>query len=148
MSLIDFDAALAYSFSAEVGGIQIKHITEVTGLKLEIDMVELKMNNEQGQYIIRKMPGRVKAGEITLTRHYFAHDGFSEWMSVVGLGDVGVGRKSGHVSLLDTQGNTLKRWQFLNGIAKALELSTLKAGSTDAVTEKLTIAHEGLEIVS
>ena len=52
------------------------------------------------------------------------------------------------MSLLDTEGKPLKRWQFLNGIAKAVELSNLKAGSTEPITEKLTISHEGLEIES
>src|SRR3954462_10653522 len=141
MALEDFDSGVAYSYGIEVDGIQIQHIVEVSGLKIEHDIIELKMNEaRKGKYVIRKMPGRPKSGEITVTRYFHAHDSFKEWMDKVGLGQVKLARKNGFVSLLDTEGNPLKRFQFLNGMAKSLELSNLKAGSTDPVTEKLVIS--------
>ena len=145
----DFDAATAYSFSLEIDGIACLHLTEVSGLKIEHDVIEMKMNEAQkGKYIIRKMPGRPKAGEITIKRYFYAHDSFKEWMDKVGLGQVKAARKNGFVNILDTEGNTLKRFQFTNGMAKSLDLGSLQAGSTNPVTETLVIAFETLELVS
>ena len=104
--------------------------------------------SEKGKYIIRKMPGRPKAGEITIKRYFYAHDSFKEWMDKVGLGQVKAARKNGFVNILDTEGNTLKRFQFTNGMAKSLDLGSLQAGSTNPVTETLVIAFEALELVS
>lgn len=147
MPLADFDAATAFSFSIEIDGIAITHIMEITGLKIEHDIIELKMNEaKKGKYIIRKMPGRPKAGEFTVTRHFHAHDSFKDWMDKVGLGKVKDARKNGYVNILDTEGKALKRYNFTNGMARSLEISTLRAGSCDPITEKLIIAHEGMEI--
>jgi hypothetical protein len=42
-------------------------------------------------------------------------------------------------------GNPVQKFKFVNGWAKSVEYGTLKAGDTSVLTEKLTIAHEGLE---
>jgi len=149
MALEDFDGATAYSFSVEIDGIALTHISEISGLKIEHDVIELKMNEaKKGKYVIRKMPGRPKAGEFTVTRHFHANDSFKDWMDKVGLGQVKNSRKNGFVNLLDTEGNALKRFAFTNGMAQSLELSGLKAGSTEPITEKLVITHEGMEMTN
>ena len=147
MPLQDYDSAVAYAFSAEVDGIQIKNITEVTGLKIESDVVELKMNTEDGKYVVRKMMGRDKPGEVTMTRYLTDNGSFSDWMEKVGLGQLSNVRKNGFVNVLDTEGTPIRRFQFLSGFVKSLELSQLQAGSNNAITEKVTIAHEGMKIV-
>ena len=68
MTLADFDSSVGHSFGLEIDGIQIKSITEVSGLKMEQDVIELKENGVDGKYVIKKLPGRWKAGEVTLTR--------------------------------------------------------------------------------
>ena len=68
MTLPDLDTSVGHSFGLEVDGIVIKQITEVSGLKMEQDVIELKQNTADGKYVIKKLPGRPKAGEVTLTR--------------------------------------------------------------------------------
>ena len=68
MALPDLNSAVGHSFGLEFDGITIKSITEVSGLKIEQDVVELKQNGPDGKYDIKKLPGRPKAGECTLTR--------------------------------------------------------------------------------
>ena len=148
MPLAEYDSAVAYSFSCEIDGIQIRSIFEITGLKIEADVVELKMNTAQGKYVVRKMPGREKPGDVVLSRHFTGDFSFADWLRQVGLGQIGQARKNGFINLLDTEGTTIKRFEFMNGFAKALEMSSLKAGSTEAISEKLTIAHEGLRLVA
>ena len=68
MALPDLDSSVGHSFGLEFDGIRSRRITEVTGLKMEQDVIELKQNGPDGKYMIKKLPGRWKAGEVTLTR--------------------------------------------------------------------------------
>ena len=68
MALPDLNGAVGHSFGLEIDGVVIKHIQEVSGLKMEQDTIEMKANSPDGKYINKKLPGRPKAGEITLTR--------------------------------------------------------------------------------
>ena len=68
MALPEGDSSVGHSFGLEFDGITIKAITEVSGLKIEQDVVEYKENGPDGKYAIRRLPGRPKAPDITLTR--------------------------------------------------------------------------------
>jgi hypothetical protein len=53
MGAYDFvsgDAIAANSFKVTIGGEPI-HVKEVSGLKMELDMVEVKTQNPQGHYL-------------------------------------------------------------------------------------------------
>ena len=68
MALPDFNSGVAHSFGLDIDGITIKSIMEVSGLKMEQDVIELKQNTADGKYGIFKLPGRPKGAEITATR--------------------------------------------------------------------------------
>ena len=57
MALPDLDSSVGHSFGLEFDGITIKSITEVTGLKMEQDVVELKQNGPDGKYVIASQAG-------------------------------------------------------------------------------------------
>ena len=80
MALPDLDSSVGHSFGLEFDGVTIKSITEVTGLKMEQDVIELKQNGPDGKYVIKKLPGRWKAAEITLTRGLTADQSFEKWI--------------------------------------------------------------------
>jgi phage tail-like protein len=140
-----FDTGVGWSFGLEIDGVEIKGIQEVTGLKLEADEIELKHNTIDGKYINKRLPGRKKAGEITLTRGITGDKGWVDWIEFVFKGDMTSARKHGVIKLYDYKGDKSQEFKFINGWPKSLEVSTLKAGDTSIVTEKLTIVHEGLE---
>jgi phage tail-like protein len=54
-------------------------------------------------------------------------------------------RKGGAVVIYDFEGNAVKRYKLAHAWPKSLELSSLKAGDTSVLTEKLVITHEGIE---
>lgn len=141
----DFDVTVGWSFGFEFDGIQIKHIQEVTGLKVEADVIELKENAADGKYVNKMLPGRTKSGEITLTRGLTDDTSFQDWIKKVGFGDLKEARKGGAVIVYDFMGDPLKRFKISNCWPKSLEIGTLKAGDTSVLTEKLTITHEGCE---
>ena len=145
MALPDLDKAVGHSFGLEIDGMQIKQIQEVTGLKMEQDVIELKQNSNDGKYVIKKVPGSLKAGEVTLTRGLTKDDSFETLMKGARLGEMGDARKSGAIIVYDHEGTALKRYKLSNCWPKSLEIGTLKAGDTSVLTEKLTVTFESME---
>jgi len=145
MALPEMDSAVGCSFGLEFDGVQIKSITEISGLKMEQDVIELKMNTVDGKYIVKRLPGRYKAGELTLTRPLTEDSSFDAWIRDGQLGKMGTGRKGGAVVIYDYEGNPIKRYKVTNAWAKSLELTSLKAGDTSVLSEKLVLTYERLE---
>jgi phage tail-like protein len=129
-----------------VDGIVIKQINEVSGLKMEQDVIELKQNTSDGKYVIKKLPGRPKAGEVTLTRGLTADNSFEKWVQTAHFGKMGDARKGGAIIVYDYEGNALKRYKLTNAWPKSLEIGSLKAGDTSVLTEKLVLTYEQMEV--
>jgi phage tail-like protein len=146
MALPDLDSSVGHSFGLEFDGITIKSITEVTGLKMEQDVVELKQNGPDGKYSIKKLPGRWKAGECTLTRGLTADTSFEKWVKDSQFGKMTDVRKNGSVIVFDFEGTELKRYNLENAWPKSLEIGSLKAGDTSVLTEKLVVTYERLVV--
>jgi len=145
MALAEFDKAVAHSYGLEVDGIQIQQIQEVSGLKMEQDVIEIKMNSaSDGKYIIKKSPGRPKAGEVTLTRGLTDNNSFADWVKDAHFGKMSSARKDGAIVIYDYEGTALKRFNLKNCWPKSLEVGTLKAGDTSVLTEKLVVTYEEL----
>jgi phage tail-like protein len=146
MALPDMDASVGHSFGLEIDGVVIKQISEVTGLKLEQDVIELKENTSDGKYIIKKLPGRPKAGEVTLTRGLTGDQSFEKWIKDSQFGKMSDARKGGAVIVYDFEGTAIKRYKLANAWPKSLEIGSLKAGDTSVLTEKLVVTYEQMEV--
>lgn len=145
MALDDMDSGVGHSFGLEFDGIQIKSITEISGLKMEQDVVELKQNGPDGKYLVKKLPGRWKAGELTVTRPLTGDNSFDTWIKDSQFGKMSAVRKGGAVVIYDYEGNAIKRYKLTAAWPKSLELGALKAGDTSVLTEKLVVTYERLE---
>jgi phage tail-like protein len=146
MALADMDTSVGHSFGLEVDGVVIKQISEVSGLKMEQDVIELKQNTADGKYVIKKLPGRPKAGEITLTRGLTGDQSFEKWVKDSHFGKMGDARKGGAIIVYDYEGNALKRYKLTNAWPKSLEIGSLKAGDTSVLTEKLVVTYEQMDV--
>jgi phage tail-like protein len=140
------DSFVGHSFGIEIDGIVIKQITEVTGLKMEQDVIELKQNTSDGKYLIKKLPGRRKAGEVTLTRGLTSDTSFEKWAQASHAGDMGNARKGGAIIVYDYEGNAIKRYKLTNAWVKSLEVGSLKAGDTSVLTEKIVVTYEEMDV--
>ena len=145
MALPDFDGAVGNTFGLEFDGITIKQITEISGLKMEQDVIEYKSNTSDGKYQIKKLPGRPKPGEVTLTRGLTADNSFEKWVQKSHFGKMSDARKGGAIIVYDFEGAPIKRYKLTNAWAKSLEISGMKAGDTSVLTEKLAVVFEGIE---
>jgi phage tail-like protein len=145
MALPDLDKSVGHSFGLEFDGIQIKQIQEVSGLKMEQDIIELKQNSSDGKYVIKKVSGSLKAGELTLTRGLTEDASFEKLIKASRFGEMGDARKNGAIVVYDYEGNPLKRYKLTNAWPKSLEIGTIKATDASVLTEKLVITYESLE---
>src|SRR5215217_6036623 len=142
MGLPDLDSSVGHSFGLEFDGVVIKQITEIAGLKVEQDVIELKQNTPDGKYVIKKLPGRPKAGEVTLTRGLTGDKSFQDWVQQSQFGKMGDARKGGAIIVFDYEGAAIKRYKLTNAWPKSLEIGSLKAGDTSVLTEKITVTYE------
>jgi phage tail-like protein len=143
--MAEYDVSIAHSFGLEVDGIQIKHITEVSGLKLEQDVVEVHHQTADGKPILVKMPGLPKAGEVTLTRGLTQDASFDQWVKDSRFGQADKIRKGGSIIMYDLYGSVVKRYKLTNAWPKSIEINSLKAGDNSIVTEKLVVVFENME---
>ena len=146
MALPELDTSVGHSFGLEVDGVAIKQISEVSGLKMEQDVIELKTNTADGKYVIKKLPGKPKAGEVTLTRGLTDDQSFEKWVKDAHFGRMANARKGGAIIVYDYEGQAIKRYKLTNAWPKSLEIGTLKAGDTSVLTEKLVVTYEMMEV--
>src|SRR5829696_10067711 len=146
MALPELDTSVGHSFAAEYDGVMIKAIQEVSGLKFEQDVIELKQNMPDGKYVIKKLPGRKKAGEVTLTRGLTADNSFEKWVESSQFGKMADARKNGAIIVFDYEGTPIKRYNMTNAWPKSLEIGSMKAGDQSVLTEKLVITYEELTV--
>ena len=58
MALPDaLDSSPAYAFIVKIDGIAIPKVIEVSGLKSEVDKIDLKQQTEDGKYVARQVIG-------------------------------------------------------------------------------------------
>jgi phage tail-like protein len=146
MTLPDLDSSVGHSFGIEVDGIAITQIQEVSGLKMEQDVIEYKGNMApDGKFVNKKLPGRMKSGEVTLTRGLTGDTSFEKWIKDSRFGKMGDARKGAAITVYDFEGKALKRYKLVNAWPKSLEIGTLKAGDTSVLTEKCVVTYEACE---
>jgi phage tail-like protein len=146
MALPEGDSSVGHSFGLEFDGVTIKSITEVSGLKLEQDVVEFKENGPDGKFQIRRLPGRPKAPDVTLTRGLTSDNSFDKWINDSRFGKMADSRKGGSIIVFDYEGKEVKRYKLTNAWPKSLEIGSLKAGDTSYLSEKLVLTCEHIEV--
>jgi phage tail-like protein len=145
VGLIDkFDAIIGASFGFEFDKHQAKGIMEISGLKQELDMIEVKTQTADGKYVINKIVGRPKAGTVTITRALTEDTQFADWVKEASEGKMP--RSNGSVIVYDTMMNPILRYSLMDCQPSTIEIGTLKAGDAAVTTEKLTIHHIGIQI--
>lgn len=146
MPLPAMDVAAGYAFIVTIDGVQIPEVIEVSGLKLEADMVEYKQQTHDGKYLVRRAMGRQKAGEFTVTRGLTDSATVTGWLKNVFEGKLSEVRKTAEVKVLDYSGAPVKSFAFSQCWVRSVEIGTLKAGSTEPLTEKFTVVYDEAKV--
>ncbi|MER7950422.1 phage tail protein [Streptomyces sp. NPDC096079] len=141
------DALSTHVFGVQLGGYLVESIQEISGFTVEEDVVEVKQVTSEGKQIIRKQPGARQAGEITITRGLDQSSEFTKWIKeTLNNGAVNAARQNLTIEIKDTEGNTIRRIQLMQGWASKWEGPSLKAGESSAATETVTIVFEEIVV--
>ncbi|MFC2005104.1 phage tail protein [Chloroflexota bacterium] len=136
------DPLVSFHFMIDVQGEIKGYFTEVSGLGSESEIIEQKVTTEKGIEIVKKIPGRLKWGDITLKRGITSSLDMWNWRRKVEEGKVGEARKNGSIVMFDQELGEKARWNFVNGWPTKISGPSPKSDSNEIGVEELTIAHE------
>ena len=143
MPLADpLDSSAANGFRVKIDGVQVPKVMEISGVKNEVDKIEMKQQTDDGKYVVRQLIGRQKVGEFTVTRGLTDSKTVTDWLKTVMQGDVAGARKTASVELLDYKGETIKTYNFTNCWVRSVEVGSLKAGAAEQATEKFVVCYD------
>jgi phage tail-like protein len=128
-------------FTLELKKATITGISEVSGLAVEMDVVEITQTLPGGITETKKRPGAAKYGEITLKRPLSADKSLWQWAKDIRDGKKDY-RADGAVVLYDISNAEVGRWTFTNAWPSKWSASDLDVGSDDPMMEEVTLVIE------
>jgi phage tail-like protein len=134
-------------FGIEFQGKVVGAFRECTGLGSENEVVEYKASGQKGEFIIKKVPGRMKWNNITLKRGITDAMDMWQWRKIVEEGRIDEARKNGSVVMFDQKATEIARWNFINAWPCKLTGPAANASNNEVAIEELEITHEGYERV-
>jgi phage tail-like protein len=143
----DKDPLISAWFGVEFQGQVQGAFRECTGLGSENEVVESKASGPKGEFIIKKLPGRMKWNNVTLKRGITDAMDMWQWRKTVELGKVSEARKNGSIVMFSTNGTEIARWNLVNAWPSKLTGPTANATNNEIGIEELEITHEGYERV-
>jgi len=146
--MADQDPLVSSWFGVEFQGQVVGAFRECTGLGSENEVVEYKASGQKGEYVIKKVPGRLKWNNITLKRGITDAMDMWQWRKLVEQGKITDARKNGTITMYNQQGNAIAKWNFTNAWPSKLSGPSANAGNNEVAIEELELTHEGYERVS
>lgn len=126
-----------------INGVKIdglRSMTELSGLQTELDTVQQR---QDGNTIVKKLPGRTKAGTLVLTRAMTNDDSLREWHKNVVSGRKD--RRSVDITLYSEDGRPLRTYHFMN--CWPIRYSPGNLGRTSGVgKEKIELTYESVRV--
>lgn len=141
----DFDALTSHIYQVEIDGITLAQFQEVSGISIERQVIEHRATLPGGAEVIKKEPGPVKYGDITLKRGMTDDDQLYKWIDEVVKGQLDAARRNGSIVQYDTQFGEVNRWNFTNGWPSKWEAPSHKANANEIAVESVTITVEKIE---
>ena len=137
------DPLVSAWFSVEFQGAITGAFRECSGFGSENEVVEHKASGTKGELVIQKIPGRLKWNNITLKRGVTDAMDMWTWRALVEQGKVKDARKNGTITMYDTAGEAVAKWDLVNVWPCKLNGPTTNANNNELAIEELELAHEG-----
>jgi phage tail-like protein len=136
------DPLISCHFALEFGGEIKGAFQECTGLGSENEVVEYKASGPKGEYVIHKVPGRLKWNNITLKRGITDDMALWDWRKLVEEGKVDEARRNGSIVMFNQMGEEIARWNFENAWPCKLTGPSPNAGENTPAIEEIEITVE------
>src|ERR1044071_9704169 len=98
------DPLVSAWFGVEFQGSVVGAFRECTGLGSENEVVEYKASGPKGEFVIKKVPGRLKWNNITLKRGITDSMDMWQWRKQVERGEIERARKNGSIVMFSSGG--------------------------------------------
>lgn len=142
------DPLVSSWFGVEFQGEVVGAFRECTGLGSENEVVEYKASGQKGEFVIKKVPGRMKWNNITLKRGITDSMDMWRWRKLIEQGQIGQARKNGTITMYNQQGVAIAKWNFINAWPSKLTGPSANANNNEVAIEEMELTHEGYERVS
>ena len=141
--MADNDPLVTSWFGIEFQG-QVKcAFRECTGLGSENEVVEYKASGEKGDFVVQKVPGRMKWNNVTLKRGITTDMDLWKWRALVERGEIDKARTHGTITMFNQEGKSIAKWDFVRAWPSKLTGPTANATNNEVGIEELEITHEG-----
>jgi phage tail-like protein len=137
------DPLVSAWFGVEFQGQIAGAFRECSGLGSQNEIVEYKASGPKGEYVIKKVPGRMSWENITLKRGITDDMDMWEWRKLVEDGEVEQARKNGSIVMFDQAGREMARWDFVEAWPSKITGPNANADNNEIGIEELEITHEG-----
>ena len=138
------DPLLGFNFQLKIEGKVAGYFTECSGIGSEHEIVEHKVVDDSGHEIVRKIPGRLKWGDVTLKRGITQDLEIWKWRDLIVKGDLKGSRTAATITMFSRDYKPVAIWHFANAWPSKVSGPSLKADGNDIGVEELTIVHEGM----
>ncbi|GGK10082.1 phage tail protein [Pilimelia anulata] len=139
------DTFATHRFQVELGKARVESVQEVSGLTVELDAIEVNQVTPTGEYLIRKIPGARKGGEVTITRGLDQSSAFTDWIKdTFEKGAIDTARQNISIIIVDSKNEAQRRFDLSNAWVSKWEGPNLKAGDASPATEKVTVVFEDI----
>ncbi len=138
------DPLLGFNFQLKIEGKLAGYFTECSGIGSEHEIIEHKVVDENGHEIIRKIPGRLKWGDISLKRGITTDLEIWNWRDQVVKGDIAGARAPITITMMTRDYAPAAIWHFVNAWPSKVTGPNLKSDGNEFGVEELTIVHEGM----
>lgn len=120
---------------------------ECSGLGSSSDVVDYKASGPKGEFIMKKVPGRMTWNPITLKRGVTDAMDLWQWRKLVEQGKIDDARKNGSIVMHNLKGEEVARWNFVAAWPSKISGPMPNANSNEIAIEEIEIVHEGYERV-
>jgi phage tail-like protein len=141
------DAITAARFSITIDGVEIAAFNELEGINAEIAATEYLEASDTGVRT-SKLPGLPKPPTVTLKRGMTGGMELWAWHEAVRKGNMAAARKSASLVMFNAENKPVARYWLENAWPSKLEIGGLKAGSSMAMTETVTLVCEYIQRVA
>jgi phage tail-like protein len=138
------DPLLGFNFELKIEGKVAGYFTELSGVGSEHEVIEHKVVDGGGHEIVRKIPGRLKWGDVTLKRGITTNLQIWEWRDLVVKGDMSGARAPVTITMYDRAYTPKAIWHFANAWPSKVSGPNFKSDGNEFGVEEVTIVHEGM----
>ncbi|MFL5930249.1 MAG: phage tail protein [Gaiellaceae bacterium] len=132
-----------FNFSVEIDGIGESQFSEVSIPEAEITVVEYREGADKTS-ATRKLPGRVRYGNVVLKRGVTGDLALWDWFRAIASGDFQP--RNVTIALLDAERQPVVRWIARDAWPTKYAPSDLRAKGNEVVIELLELAVESIEV--